>query len=399
MRLLLISFFGHAYIGWRLVPALAAWPALQYLLMFALIVSAILVPTGLELRRSLPSRSGDRLTWLCMLTLGWFSSMFVVTLARELVLLVGTLLLAGPGLIDLPTLSRWTAALVVVLATLASIIGYRNARAVPALKQVDIPIDDLPAALDGFRIAQITDLHVGPTIKAAQMKAIVDVVNQLDVDFVAITGDLVDGPVSALAKDVAPLGGLRSRDGSFFVTGNHEYYSGATDWIAQVRSLGITVLMNSHVVLERNGAKLVLAGVTDFGAAHFDVAHRSDPVRALEGAPADAGIRILLAHQPRSARAAAAAGFDLQLSGHTHGGQFLPWNFFVRLQQPWVAGLERIGQMSVYISRGSGYWGPPKRLGAPSEITCIRLVASTAAARPSMPLGDKSSAATAGAAA
>ena len=127
-------------------------------------------------------------------------------------------------------------------------------------------------------------------------------------------------------------------------------------------------------MVEHGGERLVLAGVTDFTAHHFDPSHRSDPQRAIAGAPADVALKILLAHQPRSAAAALAAGFDLQLSGHTHGGQFLPWNFFVRFQQPWTAGLNRLERMWVYTSRGTGYWGPPKRLGAPSEITCLRLV-------------------------
>ena len=145
--------------------------------------------------------------------------------------------------------------------------------------------------------------------------------------------------------------------------------------MSELRRLGLNVLVNEHVVLDHEGASLVLAGVTDFGAHHYDASHRSDPGAALAGAPADAGAKVLLAHQPRSAGAAARAGFDLQLSGHTHGGQFLPWNFFVRFQQPFTAGLERLGRLWVYTSRGTGYWGPPKRFGAPSEITRVRLVA------------------------
>jgi predicted MPP superfamily phosphohydrolase len=191
---------------------------------------------------------------------------------------------------------------------------------------------------------------------------------------VAITGDLVDGSVSELGPHVAPLAELVSRHGSYFVTGNHEYYSGAHSWIAELRRLGVTVLMNDHVVLRHDGALAVVAGVTDYSAAHFDPAHRSNPFAAIAGSPADAGVKILLAHQPRSAPDAADAGFDLQLSGHTHGGQFMPWNFFVKLQQPFVAGLHRLRQLWVYTSRGTGYWGPPKRFGAPSEITLVTLV-------------------------
>jgi predicted MPP superfamily phosphohydrolase len=134
------------------------------------------------------------------------------------------------------------------------------------------------------------------------------------------------------------------------------------------------VLLNEHVVLDHGGAALVLAGVTDYSARHRDPRDDSDPLAALAGAPERAGARVLLAHQPRSAFAARQAGYDLQLSGHTHGGQFFPWNFFVRMQQPFTAGLHRCGGMWVYVSRGTGYWGPPKRLGAPSEITRIRLV-------------------------
>lgn len=186
-----------------------------------------------------------------------------------------------------------------------------------------------------------------------------------------------------LAVQVAPLAELRSRHGTYFVTGNHEYYSGAQAWIDELRRLGLTVLLNQHVVIhppaaqDRQGqadAPLVLAGVTDYNAGRFDPAHRSDPEAALRGAP-PAAVRVLLAHQPRSAAAAAQAGFDLQLSGHTHGGQFFPWNLFVRFQQPYTAGLHKLQNLWVYTSRGTGYWGPPKRFGAPSEITQLRLVA------------------------
>jgi hypothetical protein len=239
---------------------------------------------------------------------------------------------------------------------------------------VEIPVANLPAALHGFTIVQISDIHVGPTIRGRYVEAIVEAVNRLKPDVVAITGDLVDGSVAELAGQVAPLARLVSRDGSFFVTGNHEYYSGADAWMAQLEGLGIHVLQNRHVVIERGGAKLVLAGVADYSAGHFDASHRSDPQAAIAGAPADAAIKVLLAHQPRSAAAAARAGFDLQLSGHTHGGQFLPWNFLVKLQQPFTAGLHVMDQLRIYVSRGTGYWGPPKRFGAPSEITEVRLV-------------------------
>jgi len=181
-----------------------------------------------------------------------------------------------------------------------------------------------------------------------------------------------------MSAHVAPLAQLQSRHGSYFVTGNHEYYSGAHAWMAELSRLGVRVLMNEHVVLSHTGtagsAALLVAGVADYSAHQFDPAHKSDPHAALRGAPAYARVRLLLAHQPRSAVAAADAGYDLQLSGHTHGGQFWPWNHFVRLQQPFTAGLHKLKNLWVYTSRGTGYWGPPKRFGAPSEITLLRLV-------------------------
>jgi predicted MPP superfamily phosphohydrolase len=235
-------------------------------------------------------------------------------------------------------------------------------------------VRDLPAELHGFSIAQITDVHVGATIRRSYVERIVDAVNALEPDMIALTGDFVDGPVRELATHTAPLQRLCARYGAFFVTGNHEYYSGAGAWTAEFRRLGLRVLLNEHAVITHNGAALVVAGVTDFSAHHFDPAQRSDPDAALAGAPPNAALKILLAHQPRSAPAAAKAGFHLQLSGHTHGGQFWPWNLFVRFQQPFTAGLHRLNALWVYVSRGTGYWGIPNRFGAPSEITRLRLV-------------------------
>ncbi|MCG5262382.1 metallophosphoesterase [Cupriavidus gilardii] len=357
----------HLYIGARLLPALP-WPmALKTLAALWLAISTVSMPAALLARRFEPPW-GDRLSWLGMLAMGLFSTLLILTVLRELVLLACAL--AGWYPAALPV---WSAAATVALALLISLLGYWNARRVARVVDVEVPIAGLPAALDGFTIAQLSDIHVGPTIKRPYLQRIVERVHTLGADAIAITGDLVDGKVPELREHTAPLASLRAPHGVYFVTGNHEYYAGAHAWIDELRRLGLRVLLNEHVAIERDGARLVLAGVTDFSAGHFDPAHRSDPNAALAGAPSDAAVRVLLAHQPRSAVAAAEAGFDLQLSGHTHGGQFLPWNLFVPMQQPYVAGLHRHGSMWVYVSRGTGYWGPPKRFGAPSEITRIRL--------------------------
>jgi predicted MPP superfamily phosphohydrolase len=272
------------------------------------------------------------------------------------------------------TLRSVTAMSVVVLAVIATAVGFAAARRRARIVNVDVPIQNLPAALHGFSIAQISDVHVGHAIRREYVDAIVDAVNGLRPDLIAVTGDIVDGPVGELGSHTAPLARLTARHGTFLVTGNHEYYAGAGPWIAEFRRLGLNVLLNEHAVLTHDGAPLVIAGVTDFSSHHFNPQQRSDPAAALAGAPSNAGARILLAHQPRSASAAATAGYDLQLSGHTHGGQFWPWNLFVRFQQPFTAGLHKLNQLWVYVSRGTGYWGPPNRFGAPSEITRLRLV-------------------------
>ena len=372
-RLIPLMILGllHLYIGTRLLPDLGLGPGAQVAGALLLILSCVLMLAGL-VSRSLQSRGvADRLAVAGLLAMSLFSSLFVFTLLRDLVLLGVIVALPASYVHPLVTV---TAQLVVGLAVFVTLVGLAGARRRARIVSVDVPLQNLPPELHGFSIAQISDVHVGSQIKQKYVDAIVDAVNGLDADLIAVTGDLVDGSVRDLSRHVAPLGRLSARYGTYLVTGNHEYYSGEPAWTAEFRRLGLHVLLNEHVVVRHKGAPLVVAGVTDYGAHHFNPEQRSDPVAALWGAPADAAARILLAHQPRSAAAAASAGFDLQLSGHTHGGQFWPWNLFVRFQQPFTAGLHRLNRLWVYISRGTGYWGPPNRFGAPSEITLLRLV-------------------------
>jgi len=387
--LILLTTLLHAYIGLRLLPALAAITGAWPMLLAALVLSAATMPLPFAGARSSAARwpLADGWKWIGLLSMGWFSSMFVLTLARDAGLLLTWLVTAlGGWSIDWLRGQAWSAAAVPFVATLTSLIGFFNARRTASVVRVDVPIRGLPAGLAGFTIAQLSDIHVGPTIRRGYIQRIVAAVNALGADMIAITGDLVDGTVAELREHVAPLAGLRARHGTFVVTGNHEYYAGVHAWIDELRRLGLRVLLNEHVVLQTRNVKgaqtdeeafdsaLLVAGVTDYTAAHFDAAHASDPQGALHDAPPLVRTRLLLAHQPRSAPAAAEAGYQLQLSGHTHGGQFFPWNLFVPLQQPFTAGLHKLREMWVYTSRGTGYWGPPKRFGAPSEITLLRLV-------------------------
>jgi uncharacterized protein len=373
--LLSILALVHIYVGCRLLPALPIDTGGRVAGVLWLTVSFFSMPLSFFARSFKSRQWADRVAGVGLFIMGFFSSLFVFTLLRD-VALAPTVLLVPASRV--PGVLSASAVLVVAIAVLATAIGFLNARRRAGIVNVDIPIRDLPAALQGFTIAQISDVHVGPTIKRPYVDAIVDAVNALQADLIAVTGDLVDGSVRDLAGHTAPLARLSARHGAYLVTGNHEYYSGEPAWTAEFKRLGLRVLMNEHVVLTHEGARLVVAGVADYSAHHFNPQQRSDPAAALKDAPTDAAARILLAHQPRSAPAAAAAGFDLQLSGHTHGGQFWPWTLFVRLQQPFTAGLHKLNDLWVYISRGTGYWGPPKRFGSPSEITHLRLVRANA---------------------
>ena len=365
---LLVSLPG--YIGWRLLPALAWGSAGIVVGIGALLAACAIIPLSVNTRSMRNRTLAGAIAWVGFMAMGFFSTLFVVTVLRDIFLAAAYLSLPVPRAAALSTPSARCA---VAFTVFSVIIGLALARR-PRLVDIDVPITGLPPALQGFTIAQITDLHVGPTIKRGFIERIVARVNGLNPDVIAITGDLVDGSVPDLSQHTAPLRALTARHGVYFVTGNHEYYSGERAWTAELRRLGLTVLKNQHVILQHEGASLLLAGVTDFSAHHFDPSQRSDPAAALLGSDPAAQLNILLAHQPSSAGAAAAAGFDLQLSGHTHGGQFWPWNFFVRYFQPFTAGLNRLNHLSVYVSRGTGYWGPPNRFIVPAEITRLRLV-------------------------
>lgn len=370
-----LSLVLHGYIAWRLLPALPLGPGGFAVGAGWLLASSLLTPAPLLIRlRNLPVRMANALAWTGYFAMGVFSTLLVLCVLRDLLLAV---VLAWdflqPGYLDSGQLRTTSALAVVALSLMVSLIGLVNARRLARVVDVELPIEDLPAALAGFTIVQLSDIHVGPTIRRGYVDAIVDRVNGLDADLIAITGDLIDGSVAQLGAEVAPLSRLRARHGTFCVTGNHEYYHGVDEWLAEWRRLGLRALLNANATLEHDGELVLIGGVTDYSAHHIDATHRSDAAAAARSRDAVA-IKILLAHQPRSAAAAATAGFDVQLSGHTHGGQFAPWNFFVSMQQPFVAGLDRLHQLWVYTSRGTGYWGPPLRLFAPSEITRLRLV-------------------------
>jgi hypothetical protein len=237
--------------------------------------------------------------------------------------------------------------------------------------EVDVMLPRLPASLDGFTIVQLSDLHVGPTIDRRFVQDLVDRCHGLGADAYALTGDLVDGSPARYRAAAAPLGELRAPHGVFAVTGNHEYYHGADPWIGELSALGVRYLRNERVTIARGGGAFALAGVDDHEARGGD--HGPDVARAVAGRDPDHAV-VLLAHQPRQVHKSAKHGVDLQLSGHTHGGQIWPWHYAVKLQQGGLlAGRYRFGDTQLYVTRGCGYWGPRVRFGAPLEITRIIL--------------------------
>ncbi len=302
--------------------------------------------------------------WMGVLWLA-FSAWVIADLAA---LLLGLFGVPGP---DPVTRAFAIGALVAV----ASAVALRNGLRIPKVRRQEIRLDRWPAALDGFRIAQISDIHIGPVLDHRFARGLTERVNSLDADLVVVTGDLVDGPVEALREDVEPFAALRARHGVYFITGNHDVYSGDVAWVERVRELGMRPLRNERVAIA--GADgFDLAGVDDH-RGDWRASSSEDLGAALDGRdPARA--TVLLAHDPSTFKRARGMDIDLQISGHTHGGQLWPFHGLVRLVMPWVQGLHREGAAQIWVSRGSGFWGPPMRLFAPSEVSELVL-------RPSLP--------------
>jgi uncharacterized protein len=358
---------AHYYLGQRIFegsglpgPIISAlWVA-----MWGAFLSILVAAIG---GRFLPRRLVLVPTWVGFLWMGAFGLLLVTALASDV--LVGALSLVLERQPHWVQVQAWAIPVVVGPALL---LGVRAARGTPRVERLTVPIRGLGKELDGFRIVQITDIHIGETLHRRHLQRIVDQVNALAPDAVAVTGDLVDGTPRHLGEDIEPLGELKGKHGVYFVTGNHEYYHGGPAWERHVAKLGLTVLHNSHRVVEVGGAKLVIGGVPDLEAGNFLPEHAPDAGKAFAGAPQGAP-RVLLAHQPRFAKKAQGHEVQLQLSGHTHGGQIFPFMFFVRLQQPVISGFHTLWGVPVYTSKGTGYWGPPVRVGTSCEVTEITL--------------------------
>jgi predicted MPP superfamily phosphohydrolase len=376
-----------AYVGFRILNPLHADLAWRVPAWILLLLPVPLLPSLLVLNGVGAGKGVERVLVFAYVVLGLFSFLFVFALARDLVwaFLGGMDLLSGllgqegrplwPFILPETGIGRQhglrgSSIFVMVLSLFLLVIGMLQALGPPKMKAVAIHLDRLHPDLEGFRIAQLSDIHLGPLKNGRSLARVVHRVNQLSPDLVAITGDLVDGPVKKLGKDAEVLAGLFSP--TFFVNGNHETYWDPRAWTAHLNALGITVLLKEPREVRKGGATLQIMG--DYGLGAKGRQGRSgaaSSVRPTHSPGAD--FRLLLAHQPGAAFRAEGMGFDLQLSGHTHGGQFFPWNLVIDRFQPFAKGLHRHQGMWVYTSRGTGFWGPPVRLGAPPEITLLTL--------------------------
>jgi len=372
------------YVGARLLMPLGLPNPWRGFAWAVVVVPAAGWPWLLVLRHYFPGTWAEGALSVVYVTLGLFSFLFTFTVLRDAawLALAATAKVVGASAGDgAPAWGAWLAAAgawgppwlpassltVMVLALAAAGIGAIQA-ARPRLVEVTVPVADLAPGLDGLRIAQITDIHLGSLTPAHFLDTVVARVNALHPDLVAITGDLVDATVAERGDEIRALAYLAAP--AFFVTGNHEYYFGPAAWCDAVAAAGVTVLHGEHRLIHHGRATVLLAGVDD--PAGGESRGTTLPRTALAGAPA-ADFRLLLAHRPTAGYAAAQEGVDLQLSGHTHGGQFFPWTLLINRIMPFSPGLHRYGGTWIYTSRGTGFWGPPARLGAPAEITLLTL--------------------------
>ncbi len=374
------------YIRQRLINRLRIGKPYKRILAMAVLITPVSVPVNIIIRRiGLEGIIIDLLTWIGYLGFGFLSFVLTYLIISDAVRLLSKMIVkilnrsdsyeASDLKVD-PVRRRLLSDMVnigiVSSAMLSTAYGLSEARRLPVVKEVVLPVRGLPDSCNGFRIAQISDIHVSETIKRDWVRMVVQEVNRTSPDMVALTGDLADGSTSRLMAEAAPLADLRAPHGKFFVTGNHEYYAGVLAWIKVVQRLGFTVLINEHQVIQKGDGKILIGGVTDYRAGRFMQSHTSSPQAAIADAP-PTDFKILLAHQPKSIFEASRAGFELQISGHTHGGQFFPWNYAINLVYPFKAGLYNVNNTRMYVNRGTGYWGPPVRLGSPSEITLLIL--------------------------
>ena len=371
----------HYYLWLRLVRDTGIIGRYRSIATFSLIFMAVLLPLSIYFSRALPYNYFRPVLWIAYLWLGIMMLLFVTFIAIDIIkLLIGIvnyLSSTSNNKYD-PSRKKFITGIISYGATAlvagTTIFGVKNYLSKAKVKDLKLKVEGLPDVFNDMTIVQLSDLHIGQLMTKTTLKEIVDQVNDLNPDIIVITGDLVDGNTELLLDEITPLKDLKAREGIYFVTGNHEYYSGVEKWLAEIKRMGIIVLHNENVKITKEDKFFYLAGVTDKDGERYSKHHKPDYEKAL-GSIENDKIKILLAHQPVQVNEAAKYGVDLMLSGHTHGGQIWPFHFLVYLQQPYLKGLYKHKNTNLYVNQGTGCWGPPIRIGSENEITRIILKA------------------------
>ncbi|HJM95860.1 MAG TPA: metallophosphoesterase [Candidatus Marinimicrobia bacterium] len=369
----------HGYVAWRFIPALGFSSSQTILAYTAVFILSLLPILPIALRMSgNESKIIDRLSLVGYTSLGFFTLSFIIFTAKDFILQLYPLI---EGLFHTKEpldyskrdfIKKSVSIAMIGIAGTGTGFGFYSSRKGPTVMNQDIFLESLPDGFENFTIVQISDLHVRPTIKRPYVEDVFRKIAFRSPDLIVVTGDLVDGSVDYLSPEIEPLKDLIAPYGTYFVTGNHEYYSGVDPWLDETDRLGMKNLINTNEIISKSGDEIAIAGITDLNAHQINLSHRSDPELALASLPKDI-IKIVLAHQPNSIHAVHKVGADLQLSGHTHGGQFWPFTYPVKIASTYIAGYYDHFGTQIYVNRGTGYWGPPLRIGVPAEITLIRL--------------------------
>lgn len=369
----------HYYLWVRIVKDAVFNVTYRNIGTYLFIFFAISFPFSIILSRLLSLKYSYPILWLSYLWLGvmmlFFFSFIFADLLKVIYCIFTKLLNFETFIIDIERrqfISRFIASGASAIVLVSTGIAIKNWYSKAVVKKIKIQLSELPDIFKGFKIVQISDIHMGQMMTGKGLKEIVDIVNNLKPDLIAITGDLVDGSTSQLSDDVSFIKNLKAEHGVYFVTGNHEYYSGVEKWTKQIEKFNIKVLQNESVMIQKENDYFYLVGVNDHEAKRFGKAHAPDFKKAFSGLD-NARKKILLAHQPKDVRPASEYDTDLVLSGHTHGGQIWPFNYLVYLQQPYLKGSYQYKKTKLYVNQGTGTWGPPMRLGSFNEITEIVL--------------------------
>ena len=366
----------YSYVGWRMVWTLKVPFLYKSILMIIFILFYCLtIITFIFYFNKIENNITRIIAWLGYTGLGTVSLLFFIQICVDLISIIKTMFLGENNFDPHRRAFLGLSAKTIVggIAGIGSIWGMYQALKEPVIKRVEIKIEGLPESLKGFRMAQITDLHVGSMITGKFVERVARKIQELNADMLFFTGDAADGSVQSYGEHLNSLAEIHPKYGKYFVTGNHEYYSDMNGWLQLIEGLGFKILVNESQNIIVNDATIMITGIPDRGGGHFSSSHKTDMEKAVGGMNSS-DLKILLAHQPGDVEHATKYGFDLQLSGHTHGGQYFPFSLLVQMAHPFIKGLHKRENTWIYINQGTGYWGPPLRIGTEPEITEIVLV-------------------------